>query len=180
MVIIMLPEIDRVDFSRPLNKMDLLQILKKEASNIHIKEIMDATSYLNEDARFMPITKQKEYIKRFTKAFFIRIKDIKEDKWHYIGLVDTIQLKDFLNVLEMQKNKAQNHSELCFHNIARIVATYTAFIREESIHPVGTRFPGGFVLRYENGVYYCPVKEKQINTPSALCRFCVSVQDDGV
>ena len=176
----MLPEIDRVDFSRPLNKMDLLQILKKEASNIHIKEIMDATSYLNEDARFMPITKQKEYIKRFTKAFFIRIKDIKEDKWHYIGLVDTIQLKDFLNVLEMQKNKAQSHSELCFHKIARIVATYTAFIREEPIHPVGTRFPGGFVLRYENGVYYCPVKEKQINTPSALCRFCVSVQDDSV
>ena len=180
MVIIMLPEIDRDDFNRPLKKMDLLQILKKEASNIHIKEIMDATSYLNEDARFMPIPEQKEYIKRFTKAFFIRIKDIKEDKWHYTGLVDTIQLKDFLNVLEMQKNKAQSHSEVCFHKIARIVATYTAFILEESIHPVGTRFPGGFVLRYENGVYYCPVKEKQINTPSALCRFCVSLQDDGV
>ena len=174
----MLPEIDCIDFSISLTKMDLLQILKKEASNIHIKDIMDATGYLNEDARFMPANEQKDYIERFTRAFFIRIKDIKEDKNDYPGLVDTNKLKDFLMVLEMQKNKAQSHSELCFHKIARIVATYTAFVREESIHPVGTRFPGGFVLRYEKGVYYCPVKEKQIKTPSALCRFCVSVQDE--
>ena len=76
----MLPEIDHIDFSISLTKMDLLQILKKEASNIHIKEIMDATGYLNEDARFMPATEQKDYIERFTRAFFIRIKDIKEDK----------------------------------------------------------------------------------------------------
>ncbi len=176
----MLPEIDRIDFSIPLTKMELLQILKKEASNIHIKEIMDATGYLNEDARFMPVLEQKDYIERFTRAFFIRIKDIKEDKEDYPGLVDTNQLKDFLGILEQQKNEATSHSELCFHKIARIVATYTAFVREESIHPVGTRFPGGFVLKYEKGVYYCPVKEKQINTPSALCRFCVSVQDESV
>jgi uncharacterized protein (UPF0305 family) len=176
----MLSEIDHIDFSIPLTKMELLQILKKEASNIHIKEIMDAAGYLNEDARFMPVPEQKEYIERFTRAFFIRIKDIKEDKEHYSGQVDTNKLKDFFIVLERQKSEAKSHSELCFHKIARLVATYTAFVREESIHPVGTRFPGGFVLRYENGVYYCPVKEKQMNTPSALCRFCVSVQDEGV
>jgi uncharacterized protein (UPF0305 family) len=172
--------IDLIDFSVPLTKMELLNILKKEASNIHIKEIMDASGYLKEDAKFMPLAEQKEYIERFTRAFFIRIKDIKEDKAQYQGLVNNNKLKDFLQVLKMQKDEAQSHHELCFHKIARIVATYTAFVREESIHPVGTKFPGGFVLKYENGVYYCPVKAKQINTPSALCRFCVSVQDESV
>ncbi|PKL67782.1 MAG: hypothetical protein CVV28_03375 [Methanobacteriales archaeon HGW-Methanobacteriales-1] len=172
-------KIDNIDFTIPLSKMDLLEILKKEARNIHIKEIMDASGYLKEDAKFMPIKEQKEYIERFTRAFFIRIKDIKEDKAHYEGLVNNKKLNDFLQVMEMQKDESRSHHELCFHKIARIVATYTAFVREESIHPVGTKFPGGFVLRYENSVYYCPVKEKQINTPSALCRFCVSVQDDG-
>jgi len=176
----MLKNIDNIDFTIPLSKMDLQEILKKESRNIHIKEIMDASGYLKEDAKFMPLPEQKEYIERFTRAFFIRIKDIKEDKTHYEGLVNNKKLKDFLQVLEMQKNEARSHHELCFQKIARIVATYTAFVREESIHPVGTKFPGGFVLRYENGVYYCPVKEKQINTPSALCRFCVSVQDDSV
>jgi uncharacterized protein (UPF0305 family) len=172
--------IDLIDFSVPLTKMELLNILKKEASNIHIKEIMDASGYLKEDAKFMPLVEQKEYIERFTRAFFIRIKDIKEDRAHYEGQVNNKKLKDFLQVLKMQKDEARSHHELCFHKIARIVATYTAFVREESIHPVGTKFPGGFVLKYENGVYYCPVKAKQINTPSALCRFCVSVQDDSV
>jgi uncharacterized protein (UPF0305 family) len=172
--------IDLIDFSVPLTKMELLNILKKEASNIHIKEIMDASGYLKEDAKFMPLAEQKEYIERFTRAFFIRIKDIKEDRVHYEGQVNNKKLKDFLKVLKMQKDEAQSHHELCFHKIAHIVATYTAFVREESIHPVGTKFPGGFVLKYENGVYYCPVKSKQINTPSALCRFCVSVQDEGV
>lgn len=175
-----LNKIAEIDFSHSLSKMDLLDVLKKEASNIHIKEIMDAAGYLKEDARFMPYPEQKEYIERFTKAFFIRIKDIKEDKNHYKGLINIKKLKEFLDVLELQKNEARSHHELCFHKIARIVATYTAFVREESIHPVGTRFPGGFVLRYDNGVYYCPVKEKQMNTPSALCRFCVSVQDESV
>lgn len=172
--------IDNIDFTIPLSKMDLLKILKKEARNIHIKEIMDASGYLREDAKFMPPTEQKEYIERFTRAFFIRINDIKEDNTHYDGLVNNKKLKDFFKVLEMKKDEAQSHHELCFQKIARIVTTYTAFVRKESIHPVGTKFPGGFVLRYENGTYYCPVKEKQINTASAMCRFCVSVQDEGV
>ena len=35
-------------------------------------------------------------------------------------------------------------------------------------------------LKFKNGEYLCPVKEKQLNTPGALCRFCVSKQDKDV
>ena len=58
--------------------------------------------------------------------------------------------------------------------LAKIVSIYTTFILEASIHPVGTSFPGGFKIKFENGEYLCPVKEKQLNTPGALCHFCVS------
>lgn len=176
----MAPYLNELNFSHAISKMDLLKILKKEASNIHIKEIMDASVYLKEDAKFMPPKEREEFIKRFTQAFFIRMKDLKEDKEEYNGLVNTIKLQEFFKVLDTQKEQAHCHEELCFQKIARIIATYTAFVKKESIHPVGTRFPGGFILRYENGVYYCPVKDKQLNTPGALCRFCVSVQDEGV
>jgi uncharacterized protein (UPF0305 family) len=169
-----------LDISHEISKMELLEVLKKEASNIHIKEIMDASVYLREDAKFMPDKEREDFISRFTKAFFIRIKDIKEEKGEYTGIVDGIKLQEFFKVLDEQKKNSKCHEELCFHKIAKIVATYTAFIKEESIHPVGTKFPGGFVLRYEDGYYYCPVKDKQLNTPGALCRFCVSVQDEGV
>ncbi|MCE5213405.1 MAG: DUF2115 domain-containing protein [Methanobacterium sp.] len=173
-------ELAKLNDINRLSKDDLLSILKIEASSIDIQKIIKATAYLREDARFMPSPYREDYIKRFSKAFFTRIKDIKDDKNKYEGHVDVFKLKEFLKVLKKQRKEAKSGGELCFLKIARIVALYTTFILEESIHPVGTKFPGGFELRLVNGCYLCPVKEKQMNNPSALCRFCVSIQDESV
>ena len=172
--------IDDLDFKRDITKKELLNVLKNEARSIHIQDIMKASHFLREDAKYMPKIERDDYIARFTKAFFSRIKDIKDDKEEYSGQVNPLKLKEFLKVLSDQAQLSKDEYEDCFHVIARIVATYTTFIRKESIHPVGTRFPGGYTLRMVDGVYYCPVKDKQKDTPSALCRFCVSVQDESV
>lgn len=176
----MVERLEEIDFSQEISKMGLLKVLKSETSLLHIKDIMEASSYLRDDAKFMPLPEREDFISRFTKAFFLRIKDIKDDNEQYEGKVDNEKLKEFIQQLKQEQKKVESHRGLCFHHIALIVATYAAFIKEESIHPVGTRFPGGFILRYEKGIYYCPVKEKQLNTPGALCRFCVSVQEKGV
>ncbi|SCG85315.1 DUF2115 domain-containing protein [Methanobacterium congolense] len=160
-----------------MTKEELLSLLKKEAHNLHMKDIMLATAFFQEDAQFMPRGYREDYIKTFSKAFFTRIKDIKEDDDHYHGFVDMVKLRGFFKLLDEQKENAKSDRELCFLRIARIVATYTTFIREESIHPVGTKFPGGFILKFQGGEYLCPVKDRQKRNPSALCRFCVSVQD---
>ena len=173
-------EFSKLKNSNTLSKDELLSILKTEASGIDIQKIMKATAYLREDARFMQSPYREDYIKRFSKAFFSRIKDLKDDKDEYKGKVDIHKLKKFLDVLEEQEKTAESEGELCFLKIARVIALYTTFIREESIHPVGTSFPGGFKLKLVNGIFMCPVKEKQMNNPSALCRFCVSVQDSEV
>jgi len=163
-----------------MTKMGLLEIIKKEASSIHIKDIMDASVYLRDDARYMPPREQKDFIERFTRAFFNRIRDIKNDRNTYPGEVDTGKLREFLEFLDDQFQKAVEVPEKCFQKIARIITIYVTFIREEPVHPVGTRFPGGLTVRRDGDVYYCPVKDKQVNTPSALCRFCVSIQDPEV
>jgi uncharacterized protein (UPF0305 family) len=161
-----------------MSREELLSLLKKEARNLHMKDIMLATAFFQEDAQFMPKGYREDYIKTFSKAFFTRIKDIKEDDDHYPGFVDMTKLRSFFKLLDEQKSKAKGDRELCFLRIARIVATYTTFVREESIHPVGTKFPGGFTLKFHDGEYLCPVKDRQKKNPSALCRFCVSVQDE--
>jgi uncharacterized protein (UPF0305 family) len=176
----MVEKLEDLDFEERINKNELLKILKKEARSIHIQDIMKASNFLMEDAKFMPSPERDDYIARFTKAFFTRIKDIKDDQSEYSGDFNPEKLREFLKVQDEQAQNSHNKDELCFHRIARLVSTYTTFIREESIHPVGTKFPGGFTLRYVNGVYLCPVKDKQIDTPSALCRFCVSVQDNNL
>jgi Uncharacterized protein conserved in archaea len=167
-----------LDVNRKLTRNHLRDLVKSEAKNLHMKDIMLAASFLREDAKYMPASYREDYIERFSKAFFTRIKDIKEDKNNYQCDIDTGKLIEFLKVIDKQSNDAKGDNERCFVRIARIIATYTTFIREEPIHPIGTRFPGGFVLHREKGSYFCPVKNLQMKNPNALCNFCVSVQDE--
>lgn len=176
----MVETIEELDFSKKISKNELLHILKKEASRIHMHDIMCASAYIQEDAKYMHAGYREEFIKTFTKAFINRFKDIMEDKENYEGYIDNKKLQEFLEVLNKQIEESKIRSELYFLRLAKIVSIYTTFILEASIHPVGTSFPGGFKLKFENNVYLCPVKEKQMNTPGALCRFCVSKQDKSV
>ena len=176
----MIENLDYLDHNSRITKNHLRDLLKAEAKNIHMEDIMLASSFLREDAKYMPSSYRQEYIERFSRAFFNRIKDIKEDKNNYIGDVDTKSVKKFLKVINKQNSDAGGKNERCFVKIARIISAYTTFVCEEPIHPLGTKFPGGFILYIENGIYYCPVKKNQMNNPSALCKFCVSVQDESI
>ncbi len=172
--------IEELDFSRKISKNMLLNVLKKEASKIHMHDIMLASAYIQEDAKYMQAGYREDFVETFTKAFINRFKDIREDKDNYEGYVNNKKLQEFLEVLENQMKESRIKQELYFLRLAKIVSIYTTFILEASIHPVGTSFPGGFKLKFENGEYLCPVKEKQLNTPGALCRFCVSKQDKNI
>ena len=174
----MIENLDDIGDNSRITKTHLRDLLKVEAKNIHMEDIMLASSFLREDAKYMPASYRQDYIERFSRAFFNRIKNIKEDKYKYLGDLDTKNIKEFLIVINRQKEDANGKNERCFVKIARIISIYTTFVLEKPIHPVGTKFPGGFVLHTINGVYYCPVKKNQLNNPSALCKFCVSVQDE--
>jgi len=171
-------ELKEFDLNQQMTKNRLRDIIKVETGNVHINDIMLAASFLREDAKYMPRSYREDYVERFSKAFFTRIKQIKEDKKNYPGNVNMKNLGEFLELLDKQNEAAESVNEKCFVRIARIISTYTTFVREEPIHPVGTKFPGGFILHVENGRYLCPVKKFQMKNPSALCKFCVSVQDE--
>jgi len=175
----MIEKVEDFDFSEKISKKELVDVLKKEASRIHMHDIMIASAFIQEDAKYMQAGYREEYVEKFTKAFINRFKDIKEDKEEYNGYIDNNKLKEFIAVLEKQMKESSIKQEL-FLRLAKIVSIYTTFVLEASIHPVGTSFPGGFKVRFKNGEYLCPVKEKQLNTSGALCRFCVSKQDKNV
>ncbi len=71
-----------------LNKNELMQILKKEASKICIMDIMKASIFLSEDAKYVQGSYKKEYLKSYNEAFITRLKVLKEDKKDYIEQVD--------------------------------------------------------------------------------------------
>ena len=59
-----------------------------------------------------------------------------------------------------------------------IVSLYTTYILEEPIHPVGTPFPGSLKVEEKDGVFYCPVKDANLESPNAVCKMCIAEQLD--
>ena len=72
--------LEDLDINMKITKNHLRDVVKFEAKNLHMKDIMLAASFLREDAKYMPLSYREDYIERFSKAFFSRIKDIKELK----------------------------------------------------------------------------------------------------
>jgi Uncharacterized protein conserved in archaea len=175
--------IEELDFSRKISKNELLQVLKQEASKIHVHDLMRASAYLHEEAKHMQTDYKKNFINVFITGFINRFKEVISDGKEYDGYVEGKNLQKFLNTLnierEIQRKDLNIKSEEYFRKfekITEVVAIYTTFILESPVHPVGTLFPGGFTLQSKKGTYLCPVKEKNLNNPYALCRFCVSKQ----
>jgi uncharacterized protein (UPF0305 family) len=61
-----------------------------------------------------------------------------------------------------------------------LIAGFCMFVRQEPGHPVGTPFPGGDMVQYIDGIYYCPVREKANDVDAALCPFCPALQTPAI
>lgn len=175
-------KIEKLDFRGEIKKIELLVALKEEAECISIMDIMEASIFLNEDAKYVQASYRKEYLKSYTEAFIMRLKTLKNDKEKYNGLVDCEELQKAVGLLNEQEAQVKSGEvfDPKFFEIYKIMSIYTTFILEEAIHPPGTPFPGGFKVKHENGIYLCPVKESQKDNPGAVCGFCVAEQDEDV
>ncbi len=168
--------------SAETSKNQILIILRKEASNIHISDIMNASASIVDEGKYVQSGYREKYIESYIKGFILRIKEIKENPKTYEGLVDIKELKESLKLLDEQEKlilkerSVNNH----FFSIYKIISIYTTFVLVEPIHSVGTPFPGGFEVKYENNTYLCPVKDKQKDNPNAVCGFCIAEQDNSV
>jgi uncharacterized protein (UPF0305 family) len=59
-----------------------------------------------------------------------------------------------------------------------LIAAFTIFVCELPGHPVGTPFPGGFLVEERDGTYYCPVREKEDEVETSICPYCPAEQSD--
>ncbi len=175
----MILEVEKVDIIREMTRQELLGLLKFEAANIHIDDIMRACSYLIVEGKFVQPNYRKKFYDAYIKSFILRVKEIKEDKNVYHDPVNMEELTNSLKQLEEQEvmMKEIYPSDPYFPIIYQIISIYTSFVLDEPIHVVGTEFPGGFKVKFEDGKYFCPVKEKQENNPHAVCGFCIAEQD---
>ncbi|MCZ3366919.1 MULTISPECIES: DUF2115 domain-containing protein [Methanobacterium] len=176
----MVNKLEDLDFTGQITVKELLLVLKKEASDISVTDIMTAHSYLVAEGKYVQGNYRKEYLQAYVKGFILRLKEIKNNQNKFEGTVNACELKEAVELLNEQEQaliKIRSR-ESHFFKIYKIISIYTTFILDEPIHIVGTPFPGGFKVKYENGTYFCPVKDKQKDNPGAVCGFCIAEQDE--
>lgn len=158
---------------------ELVELLKIEVQNIHINDIMRACAFLTEEGKFVHKSYREKFYESYIRSFILRVKEIKEDKKIYNRGVDLEELnKSLIQLEEQEMVLMENYSQDSnFLKIYQIISIYTTFVIDEPIHIVGTVFPGNFKVRYVDGKYLCPVKEKQKDNPNAVCGFCIAEQD---
>jgi uncharacterized protein (UPF0305 family) len=162
-----------------ITRAKFFSVLEIEAKLISLQDIMQASLFLIDDARYVQESYRKEYLKAYTLAFITRIKEVKEYKSVDASHLEVPEVKEALELLLKQEKVATGADgfDPIFFRIYMIVSLYTTFILEEPVHPVGTPFPGGFKVKFDGDKYLCPVKERQKNNPGAVCGFCIAEQD---
>ena len=155
-----------------MNCRELLKKLKKDAMEFSIHDLMNVRVFLERDMQYLPKDYKESYLKNQIMYFINTLNNIRK--------IDIEKVMDY-NIDENTLNKLFDRidrfkcgvkGEESFIKLSKIVVPYLIFMAKKPLHPVGMRFPGGKHIVEKNGVYYCPVKNRQKNEYS-LCEFCV-------
>jgi hypothetical protein len=61
-----------------------------------------------------------------------------------------------------------------------LICGFAMFVLDEPGHPVGTPFPGGYIVEERRGEYYCPIRDKEEDVFFSICNFCPALQLENV
>lgn len=59
-----------------------------------------------------------------------------------------------------------------------LVSCYAIFVLERPGHPVGMPFPGSFRIEEKEGIFLCPIRDKEKDVFYSICNFCPAQQKD--
>lgn len=159
-----------------ISKDSLLEILKKYSATISVFDMMEITGELIEDTKYVQAEYREKTHKVYVKYFLGRIKHIRDDKNTYDETIDKEDFIDSVATLKSYHEEESITSKTKFPLVYGIVSLYTTYVLEEPTHPVGTPFPGSLKVIEKNGVFYCPVKESNLESPNAVCKMCIAEQ----
>ena len=154
----------------------VFEIIKRYSSTISVFDMMAFTSQVIEENKFVQENFREDSQKSYIESFLYRVNDISKDNSDYSKNVDKKALSDAVGILKANRTKESFDNKIFL--ITYIASFYATFLLEESIHPVGTPFPGSLKLEEKDGKYYCPVKDSNNEVSNAFCRICIAEQLD--
>lgn len=159
-----------------ISKDALLDVLKKYSGTISVFDMMEITGELVEDMKYVQAEYREKTQEVYIKYFLGRIKDIRDDNTTYDATFSKEEFIDSVATLKSYQKEESKTSKTKFPLVYGIVSLYTTYVLEEPIHPVGTPFPGSLKVIEKDGIFYCPVKEANLESPNAVCKMCIAEQ----
>ena len=156
----------------------VLDILKQYSSTISVFDLMTINAEMIEESKYVQDSYKKKSHGVYAKYFLGRLKDVNSDNNTYEHDIDKEEFIDAIATLKSYHVNESITSKSKFPLVYGIISIYTTFILEEPIHPVGTPFPGSLYVEEKDGVFYCPVKDANLESPNAVCKMCIAEQLD--
>lgn len=156
----------------------VLDILKEYSATISVFDLMAVNAEMIEESKYVQDSYKHKSHAVYAKYFLGRIKDVHSDNSSYDHDIDKEEFIDAVATLKSYHINESVTSKTKFPLIYGIISIYTTFILEEPIHPVGTPFPGSLYVEEKDGIYYCPVKDANLESPNAVCKMCIAEQLD--
>lgn len=167
---------DLVSYEMNITANSVFEILKKYSSTISVFDMMNFASQVIEENKYVPESYREDSQKSYIESFLFRVNAISNDNSNYSN---EINRKHFIEAIEIMKSNYEDEaraSEIKSPLIFYIASFYATFVLEESIHPVGTLFPGSLKVEEKKGKFYCPVKDANLESPNAVCKMCLAEQ----
>ena len=156
----------------------ILKVLKEYSATISVFDLMRVNAEMIEESKYVQENYKHKSHAVYVKYFLGRIKDVHSDNNTYEHDIDKEEFIDAVATLKSYHDAESLTHKTKFPLIYAIVSLYTTFVLEEPIHPVGTPFPGSLKVEEKNGVFYCPVKDANLESPNAVCKMCIAEQLD--
>jgi uncharacterized protein (UPF0305 family) len=170
------------------------QALALEAQKYSIVDLQRISAGLARSITNLPSPYKEKITPYFIEQYFRRYYRLigMNDSGSFKDLKDEIKEKklyiDYCNAIEMSLRDWEAHRSVYEYDpqyqlvqyglFYFIINCFAMFVLEEPGHPVGMPFPGGFKVEKRDGLYYCPIREKEKDLPYSICNFCPCKQAD--
>ncbi|WP_226891152.1 DUF2115 family protein [Methanothermobacter thermautotrophicus] len=145
----------------------LMMVLRKMAATVNVYDLMEVRVFLERSCRFVQERYRTVYIDSYMSMVVDSVLDLRA---RFPGVSETAS--EWYRLHDASKRLDEMNAPI----IVGLTVLYRTFLKGEPLHPPGTPFPGGFEVERKDGVYYCPVKDKQKDNPKALCDICIARQ----
>ncbi|MHC1576935.1 MAG: DUF2115 domain-containing protein [Methanosarcinaceae archaeon] len=156
-----------------MNTNELLDLLKADAMEISICDIMKIRTRIAKEVQYLPERYKRIYMNDLFEYLYLTFLNIKRSTKleHVEDIAPDIQ-QNIVQQINEQIDIADPKGKL-LGNFLKLTSQYLIIIAKKPIHPVGMTFPGGQQIVERGGNYYCPVKDKQSKVKPSMCEFCI-------